>query len=104
MTKRWLCSRPTYQQAVPARHCRQPVYNDDSEEEEDFSFGDHRPARGDGRYSRDYERDRGDFCLKEDIPFFSDSLNIEDFIDWVAEIDKFFDYMEVSEKKKGLEW
>ena len=47
-----------------------------------------------------YERDNGDFKLKVDIPFFSGNLNIEDFIDWIAEIDKFFDYMEVSEENR----
>ena len=38
-------------------HHRQPVYSDDSEEEEDFLFGNHQPARNGGRYKRDYERD-----------------------------------------------
>ena len=47
-----------------------------------------------------YERDNGYFKLKADIPFFSGNLNIEDFIDWIAEIDKFFDYVEVSEEKR----
>ena len=33
-------------------------------------------------------------------PFFSGNLNIDDFIDWIAEIDKFFDYVEVPEEKR----
>ena len=58
-------------------------------------FGNHQPARGDGRYARDHERDGGDFRLKVDISFFSSNLNIEDFIDWVVDIDRFFNYIEV---------
>ena len=34
---------------VPARHRRQPVYSDDSKEEEDLLYADQRPARGGGR-------------------------------------------------------
>ena len=85
---------------MPAHHHRQPVYSDDSEEEEDFLFGNHQPARGGGRNARDYEKYGGDFVLKVDIPFFSGNLNIDDFIDWVADIDRFFDYMEVPEEKR----
>ena len=84
---------------VPAHHRRQPVYSDDSEEE-DFLFGNHQPARGGGRYVRDYERDRGNFRFKVDIPYFHGNLNMEDFIEWLAEVDKFFDYMEVPEEKR----
>ena len=48
---------------VPAHHHRQPVYSDDSEEEDKFEFADHRPARGGGRQVRDFDRDGGDFRL-----------------------------------------
>ena len=48
---------------VLTHHRRQPVYSDDSEEEEDFLFGNQQPARGGGRYVRDYARDKGDFRL-----------------------------------------
>ena len=65
---------------VPANHCRQLIYSDDSEEE-DFLFSDHRPTRGGGRHVRDYDKDCGDFRLKIDILYFSENLNIEDFID-----------------------
>ena len=84
---------------IPGHHHRQPLYSDDSEEEEDFLFGNHQPVRDCGRFAHDYERDGGDFILKVDIPFFSGNLNIEGFIDWATDIDRFFDYMNVSEEK-----
>ena len=34
-----------------------------------------------------------------DIPFFSGNLNIEGFMDWVADIDRFFYYIDVTEEK-----
>ena len=85
---------------VPTHHSRQPVYSDDLEENEDFLYANHRPTRGGGRREYGYERDSGDFKLKVDIPFFSGNLNIEDLINWVAEIDKFFDYIEVPKEKQ----
>ena len=85
---------------VLAHHRRKVVYSDESEEEEDFLFDNHQSTRGGGRHARDYERDGGDFRLKVDIPFFSGNLNIKDCIDWVADIDRLFDYMEVPEEKR----
>ena len=49
---------------------------------------------------RDHKRNSGDFKLKVDIPFFSGNLNAEDFINWIPDIDKFFDYIEVPEEKR----
>ena len=62
-------------------------------------FVNHQLTRDGGTYARDHERNSGDFRLKVDIPFFSGNLNIEDFIDWITNIDKFFDYMEVPKEK-----
>ena len=53
-----------------------------------------------GRNVHDFDRDGGDFRLKVDIPYFNSNLNIKDFIDWLADIDKFFDYMEVLEEMR----
>ena len=86
---------------VPAHHYRQPIYSDDSEEEEDYLFANHMPTRGSGRHACDYEKDSVDFKLKVDIPFFSGNLNVENFINWIEDIDKFFDYMEVLEEKRA---
>ena len=63
-------------------------------------FANHRPTRCGGKQVRDFDSDEGDFRLKVDIPYFNDNLNIEDFIDWLVDIDKFFDYMEVPEEKR----
>ena len=38
--------------------------------------------------------------MKVAILYFNGNLNIEDFIDWLANIDKFFDYMEILEEKQ----
>ena len=39
---------------VPLHQCRQPIYSDDSQEEEDLLYDDHRPVRGGGTHGRDY--------------------------------------------------
>ena len=64
-------------------------------------FSDHRPAKGGYMNVHEFDRDGGDFRLKVNIPSFNGNLNIEDFIDWIADIDKFFDYMGGSEGKES---
>ena len=85
---------------IPTYNHRQLVYNDESEEDDDFMFADHRPTRGGSRNIRNFDRDASDFKLKVDILYFNDNLNIEDLIDWHADIDKYFNYMEIPEEKR----
>ncbi|GJZ14964.1 hypothetical protein Tco_0550641, partial [Tanacetum coccineum] len=78
----------------------EPAYGDDSEEEEVWHTnprGQFNPAgenRG-GGYRRNNE-----FKLKVNIPSFNGTLAVEDFIDWLAEVDRFFEYMEIPEDQR----
>ncbi|KAH7678920.1 hypothetical protein IHE45_06G025500 [Dioscorea alata] len=84
---------------------RQYVYDEYSEEEDDLEpnwFGCHQPYEGQrarNNYER-VERDGRDFRLRVDILSFNGSLAIEEFLDWIAEIDRFFDYMETPAEKR----
>ena len=63
-------------------------------------FTDHRPKRDGGRNVREFDRDSGDFRVNVDISYFNDNLNIEDFIDSIAYINKFFNYIGVPEENR----
>ena len=40
------------------------------------------------------------FHMKMDLPSFNGQLQIERFLDWLAVMKRFFDYMEIPEDKK----
>ena len=49
----------------------------------------------------DYEQsDGGEFHLKVDLPYFNGTFNIEEFLDWLAEVERFFDYKDIPEERR----
>lgn len=42
----------------------------------------------------------GEYQLKMDLPYFNGNLHIEEFIEWMAKVEQFFDYINISEDRK----
>jgi len=62
------------------------------------------PNRGKGFPLPNQDRRRGDlnpnkYRMKIEIPSFSENLDIESFLDWVYEVEKFFDMAYISKEK-----
>ena len=76
----------------PNRNRRQD-YNEEDNEDEEYAervIGIHRgPARDNGR---DYQEQR-DYWMKVELPSFNGNVSIEEYLDWVSKLEKFFDYM-----------
>ena len=79
---------------------RQQDYNEEDSEDEKYAervLGNHRgPARDNGR---DYQEQR-DYRMKVELPSFNGNVSIEEYLDWVSEVEKFFDYMSTADDKQ----
>ena len=79
---------------------RQQDYNEEDSEDEEYAervLGNHRgPARDN---DRDYQEQR-DYRMKVELPSFNGNISIEEYLDWVSEVENFFDYMGTVDDKQ----
>lgn len=62
-----------------------------SGEEDNFQFGQRANNRG---------QNSQEFKMKMDLPCFDGRLHIEDFLDWIHNVENFFDYLEIPENRQ----
>lgn len=45
-------------------------------------------------------QDNHDYRVKDDIPFFYETMWVEEFLDWKIDVDRLFDVIDISENKQ----
>ncbi|KAG6757810.1 hypothetical protein POTOM_038136 [Populus tomentosa] len=94
-------SRENYRERMHDRHPiprRQSAYEDELSDDEEYVEHMFRHNRQGQRNVG--EREPQTFRMKMDLPSFNGQLQIEGFLDWLAVVERFFDYMEIPENKK----
>ncbi|GKD39174.1 hypothetical protein Tco_1259381 [Tanacetum coccineum] len=86
-----------FRQVAALNNRWEPAYGDDSDEEEVWHTNPRRQFNPAGANRGGGYRRNNEFRLKVDISSFNGTLAVEDFIDWLAEVDRFFKYMEIPE-------
>uniref|UniRef100_A0A6N2LCX1 CCHC-type domain-containing protein n=1 Tax=Salix viminalis TaxID=40686 RepID=A0A6N2LCX1_SALVM len=77
---------------------RQLAYEEELSDDEEFAERILRPNRQ--GYHNMGGREPQAFRMKMDLPSFNGQLQIEGFLDWLAVVERFFDYMDIPEDKK----
>ena len=89
---KWLIDKlgPVYGDRCEARY---KVYLDKLEEDKE-QWRNHELGR------HDCDRDHYEYKIKVDIPIFSSNFSIEEILDWLVDVDRFFEYMDMLEERR----
>ena len=76
---------------------RPQVYDEDDIEDDEYE------ENVNGRYRclvRERDRDNQEYCMNMELPSFNGDVTLEEFLDWVTEVERFFTYMETPKYKQ----